>query len=266
MSQYLLGTDAPEQTRLGLQHELWSAVTHEVWNHAGIALGDHVLDVGSGPGYATVELARRVGPRGSVLAVDSSEDSIQAVQSRCASMPWVNTEVTSVERFEPADATFDSIFARWLFCFLREPRELVERLARALRPGGCLMVIDYFHYDAFNIAPPAPIMRRLVNAVQQSWTSAGGSLQVGGHLPTWLAEVGLHVRQVRPHVVCARPGDPMWHWPMTFFETFVDQLVSEQHLTKTEAIEVRELLRERSENPNAFILTPPVISIVAQKP
>ena len=44
--------------------------------------GDTIVDVGSGPGYLTVELARAVGEAGEVIAVDPSADMRRAAASQ----------------------------------------------------------------------------------------------------------------------------------------------------------------------------------------
>ncbi len=59
---YVLGTHEKELARLGLQHRVWRPVVLDCWQKAGITVGKRVLDVGAGPGYATVDLAEIVGP------------------------------------------------------------------------------------------------------------------------------------------------------------------------------------------------------------
>jgi len=54
---YVLETHREELERLGLQHRAWRPTVLECWRHAGITQGWRVLDVGAGPGYATVDLA-----------------------------------------------------------------------------------------------------------------------------------------------------------------------------------------------------------------
>src|SRR5206468_3743802 len=56
---YVLGTHDEELERLGVQHRAWRPVVLDCWKKAGITAGSRVLDVGAGPGYATVDLAER---------------------------------------------------------------------------------------------------------------------------------------------------------------------------------------------------------------
>src|SRR5262245_37660573 len=69
---YLLGTKDDEIERLGLQHRVWRPQVLACWRRAGITTGSRVLDLGAGPGFATVDLAEIVGPSGRVVAYERS--------------------------------------------------------------------------------------------------------------------------------------------------------------------------------------------------
>jgi hypothetical protein len=53
---YILGTDEEELARLELQNQAWRPHVLECWREAAITNGSHVLDVGAGPGYASLDL------------------------------------------------------------------------------------------------------------------------------------------------------------------------------------------------------------------
>src|SRR5437867_13080004 len=76
---YVLGTHDEELARLGLQHRVWRPVVLDCWQRAGITVGKRVLDVGAGPGYATVDLAEIVGPPGEVVALERSNKFVRAI-------------------------------------------------------------------------------------------------------------------------------------------------------------------------------------------
>src|SRR5262245_18058264 len=71
--EYVLGTNRDELVRLGLQHQLWARYAADAWERAGFGPGKKLLDVGCGPGYASLDLAALVGTRGHVHAIDISE-------------------------------------------------------------------------------------------------------------------------------------------------------------------------------------------------
>src|SRR2546430_5782925 len=77
---YVLGTHDQELERLGVQHEAWRPVVLDCWKNAGVTSGSRVLDVGAGPGYATVDLAEIVGPSGKVVAVERSTNFVSAIR------------------------------------------------------------------------------------------------------------------------------------------------------------------------------------------
>ncbi len=78
---YVLGTHDDELIRLGLQHRVWRPRALDVWRRAGFTVGQTLLDVGCGPGYATADLAGIVGDRGQVVAVDRSERFLEVLRA-----------------------------------------------------------------------------------------------------------------------------------------------------------------------------------------
>src|ERR687892_90278 len=83
-TDYVLGTHDEEVARLGLQHRVWRPVATDCWRRAGITAGSRVIDIGAGPGYATIDLAEIVGPKGEVLAVERSSRFLEVAKQACA--------------------------------------------------------------------------------------------------------------------------------------------------------------------------------------
>jgi SAM-dependent methyltransferase len=265
--EYLLGEDDVELSRLGFQHEVWSATTAALWDDAGFSAGDTIVDLGCGPGFASLPLARRVREKGRVLAVDASRKSITSLRASANALGVHNIDAThaSVDALDLGESTMDGAFARWLFCFLSNPEALVRKIARALKPGARVAVLDYFQYHTFALAPPVEVMPRVIEAVARSWGDAGGDLDIGGKLPALFEAEGLTITSLKPIVHCARPGTAVWEWPCSFFEGHVDVLVAKGLLSTGDAAAFQAALAERGETPGAFMLTPPVIAIVAEK-
>ena len=99
------------------------------------APGERVLDVGCGCGQTSVQLAERVGPKGSVFGVDVSTPMLERARVRAAGHPNL--------RFARADAQthawderFDLAFSRFGVMFFADPVAAFANLRRALRPGG----------------------------------------------------------------------------------------------------------------------------------
>ena len=266
--EYVLGTGDAELARLGFQHQVWAAATAAAWERAGFRRGARILDVGCGPGYATFDLANLVGPGGRVVAVDVSERFIGYLDAerRRRGAEQIETRTEDLEALSVPASSVDGAFARWVLCFVRDPCAIVERVARALRPGGAFAVMDYCRYESFTVAPRDEAIERVVAAVARSFRRHGGNPDVGLDLPALMRQAGLEVRTLRPLVRVARPGSALWEWPATFFANYLPSLVQMGEITDVERRAFEHAWEERSRSPDAFLLTPPMVEVTGVKP
>jgi SAM-dependent methyltransferase len=265
--EYVLGTNDAELARLGFQHQVWAGATAAAWARAGFRPGGRILDVGCGPGYATFDLANLVGARGRVIAVDVSERFVGYLEEerRRRGLEQVETRVEDLETLSVPESSVDGAFARWVLCFVRDPRLVVERVARTLRPGGTFAVIDYCHYEGLALAPPGETFTRVVAAVAGSFRRSGGNPNVGLEVPGFMREAGLEVHSIRPVVRVARPGSALWEWPATFFANYLPGLVRAGAITEDERGAFSREWDERARTPGAFFLTPPMVEVVGRR-
>src|SRR6266480_7821363 len=96
-SDYVLGTHEEEISRLGLQHDVWRPVVLDCWKRAGISAGKRVLDVGAGPGYAAVDLAKIVGSTGAVIAIERSKNFVDALNETIRARSLTNIMVHELD-------------------------------------------------------------------------------------------------------------------------------------------------------------------------
>lgn len=265
--KYVLGDEDAELHRLGFQHRLWVEITAALWRRAGILRGMHVLDVGAGPGFATIDLAYLVGPEGSVTAIDESERMLAHTRARAEAerFPNVTTIQADAQALDLPPESADAAFSRWVLCFVPDPEAVIAGVARALRPGGVFAVQDYFNYESLTLAPRGPALERVVKAVAESWRSHGGDLDVAGKIPGMMRRQGIEVRDITPHGRVARPGTLLWQWPETFFGIFVPKLVEQGFLTRQEQEAFELEWAQRSVDPDSFFWTPPVYDIIGVK-
>lgn len=262
--EYLLGMDPLEVERLGRQHESWRAHTEHLWRVAGIRAGETVIDLGSGPGFCSIDLARIVGPAGRVVAVDASERALLHLRqaSEGAGLENIETLAADVGAFDPTIIRPDVVFARWLLSFLPEPEELVLRLGHALRPGGRLVVMDYWNYLAIRAEPHAPLFTRVFEAVHRSFADSGGSLEVAGRVPAAMLAAGLSPTNIEMLPQVGRPGNPAWRWLSDFQRLYLPSLVAKGYLSQAELGDHFDWWAEMERRDDAFFLGPPVLAIV----
>jgi len=257
---YVLGTHDDEIERLELQHEVWRPAALAAWERAGIAAGHTVIDIGCGPGFAAADLAAVVGPTGHVHAVDKSPRFLALTRARS---PQITPHAIDLDTDELGIERADAAWARWVFCFLARPRALLERVARALAPGGRFVAHEYFDYRTWRSSPRMPEVDEFVAAVMTSWRAGGGEPDIALDLVPWLSELGFTIASVRPIVDVVAPGTPKWQWLRRFGESGLARLVELGHLTPDRATAIRAAWAALSARSDAHLVTPAVLEIVA---
>ena len=101
---------------------------------AGVAMGQRVLDVGSGPGALTRVLVDRLGA-GSVAACDPSPPFVEECAAR---LPGIDVRLGRVEQLPFDDGEFDAALAQLVLHFVSDPAAGVGEMRRAVRPGGVI--------------------------------------------------------------------------------------------------------------------------------
>src|SRR5439155_8684819 len=143
--------------------------------------GQPMLDVGCGPGYATLDLAEIVGARGRVVAFDRSVRFLDALRSAAVRHALPNITARQIDlELDPLPATgADGAWVRWVFAFLTRPQDLVTRIGAALRSGGTLVIHEYFDYVTWAFARRSPLFEEFVQTVMRSWRAGGGEPDIG---------------------------------------------------------------------------------------
>src|SRR5580700_6817195 len=116
---YVFGTHSAELERLGLQHRVWRPDVTDAWRRAGFTTGQTILDLGSGPGFLSMDLAEIVGPAGRVIALDRSGDFLNYLDAQATKngLQNISTHCVNLDEEEIPSAQLDGAYARWLFAF-----------------------------------------------------------------------------------------------------------------------------------------------------
>jgi demethylmenaquinone methyltransferase/2-methoxy-6-polyprenyl-1,4-benzoquinol methylase/phosphoethanolamine N-methyltransferase len=116
-----------------------------VLDRAGVAPGDRVLDVGTGPGYLALAASDRVGPDGRAVGIDASPEMIGRAKTRAARRrSRAEYLVATAEALPFDDDAFDVVVSRLVFHHL--PGDVktaaLDEMARVLKPGGRILIVD----------------------------------------------------------------------------------------------------------------------------
>lgn len=111
----------------------------------GVRRGSVVADIGAGPGFFTLALARAVGPRGHVYAVDPDPQILDVLRGRLAKAGIRNVSPVLGRGDDPhvPPGTCDVVLIVDTYHHFPDGPEFLRRAARALRPGGRLANVDF---------------------------------------------------------------------------------------------------------------------------
>ena len=131
---------------------------------AHVHAGARVLDVAAGAGGQTFSAARRVGPRGEVLATDLSENLMRYLEhdAAAAGLTHVRAAVMDGEHLQVTPGHFDAVICRLGLIYFPDRGRALAGMRAALRPGGRLGAIVYSTAQANGFfSVPVSIVRRV---------------------------------------------------------------------------------------------------------
>lgn len=124
-----------------------------------------VADVGAGSGYFTFRMAKRVGPKGQVLAVDIQPEMLDIIRKRTKEKGLSNVKPVLGEITDPKlpANSVDLILLVDVYHEFSHPWEMTQAMVRSLKPGGRLVLVEYRMED-----PDVPI--KLVHKMSEAQT------------------------------------------------------------------------------------------------
>jgi ubiquinone/menaquinone biosynthesis C-methylase UbiE len=118
----------------------------ELVEELGIRAGDTLVDLGTGPGYMLPWLSRAVGASGKVIAEDIQQDFLDHARNKTQQGGLKNVEFilgTPTDPKLPPNAV-DLVMALDVYHHFDYPRPMLAAIAKSLRPGGRLAIVDYY--------------------------------------------------------------------------------------------------------------------------
>ena len=127
------------------RHVLVGGLTHhsaEIFPSLKVREGDRAVDVGCGFGDTAIELAQRVGSKGSVLGIDCCDAFLEIARDDAAAAGVENVAFVNADvQFYPFEGDFDFCFSRFGTQFFENPVAGLKSMRRSLKPGGTMTMI-----------------------------------------------------------------------------------------------------------------------------
>jgi demethylmenaquinone methyltransferase / 2-methoxy-6-polyprenyl-1,4-benzoquinol methylase len=127
-----------------LMNSVMTAGLHHRWRERAVDLaqvgsGSRALDVATGTGDLAIELARRVGPEGSVIGSDFSEVMLDLAREKSSD---VHFEWGNALELPYPDASFDAVTVGFGARNFSDLRTGLSQMARVTKPGGRVVVLE----------------------------------------------------------------------------------------------------------------------------
>lgn len=106
--------------------------------------GDTAIDVGSGPGFFTVPMARLVGQHGLVVAVDIQPKMLEKTRrraERAGVAGRIRLHLATADSLG-LDVKADFALAVWMAHEVERLEHFFREILDALKPGGCLLLVE----------------------------------------------------------------------------------------------------------------------------
>ena len=143
--------------------ESWQQV-ERVMKDFNFQEGDAVADVGCGSGYFTFRISKVVGEKGTVYAMDISEKALKGLRGKLKEEKTENVELSISD---PSDIRLDectvdaAIIVNVLHHAKKDQRQpLINSIAKALKPGGVLFIMDFKKEDNNPFHPKSMLVSR----------------------------------------------------------------------------------------------------------
>lgn len=257
--------DEEEIKRLGFQHLVWKDVSDFAIERLSIKEGDKIIDLGSGPGYVSFDLAQKLGESGRVYCLDSSEKFITYIQKKKPS----KTECLQVDIREGFSGYFqnnlvDKVFCKWVLIFNNKIEEIVKEVHRSLVPGGKFVSLEYFNFQQISIFPDSEIFNKVFQKVEVLLKNGGGDPNIGGQMHVIMKKNGFRNIEVYPIYKKGKAGSDLWKW-LEMVNANHSNLLEAGLISQEELKLFYEEWRQKSKGDISFISAPPLMITIGVK-
>lgn len=145
-----------------VEARLTASLSERMLDLAGIGPGMRVLDLATGPGEPALRAARRVGPDGVVVGLDSDDRVLDIARAHARQRGLSNLELRCADAtasLDVASESFDAVTARWGLMYMAKPVAALANVRAALRPTGSLVAALWAEPDR---VPYYTLPRRLL--------------------------------------------------------------------------------------------------------
>jgi len=204
---YVHGYTTREAQRLGDQAGTLAELLHHDTRYPA---GAKVLEAGCGIGAQTRFLVEG-SPGVQFTCLDISPESLAQAEAQATERGWNNLEFVRGDLYDApfAPASFDHLFVCFVLEHLTRPVEALAGLARLVKPGGSITVIEGDHGSCY-FHPDGELARRAWQCLIDCQAALGGDSLIGRRVYPLMVQAGVEDVQVSPRAVYCDDSRPAW--------------------------------------------------------
>lgn len=198
-----------------------------------LKVGLKVLDVGCGTGAISRDIAERVGPSGSVTAIDNTEKFILSGRESYQDTPNLHLIHSDLFDFQTAER-FDLITAARTLQWLSNPLAALQKMKSMLKPGGIVSILDYNHEELEWEPAPPQSMQDFYSAFLKWRADAGMNNRIADDLSGYFGAAGFDQIEVLDANEVYYKSDPSFESRVGIWSKVakLNQIVEEGYLTE----------------------------------
>lgn len=123
----------------------YTPILRSIVQEAEIDLDMKVLDIATGTGTVSIEVAKKVGEYGMVLGIDFSKLMLKQAVKKTKALGLHNVDFILADAYNLPfpDKYFDAVTSCFTFAFLSNPQKAANEMARVVRSGGRVASVEW---------------------------------------------------------------------------------------------------------------------------
>jgi SAM-dependent methyltransferase len=264
---YAIRGGAAGRERLRILSRIMCASTTSLFDRLAISNEQECLDVGCGGGDVTLELARRIGPRGKAVGVDIDATQLDIARGEADAQGFRNVEFRLLDARTmdlDMEVVFDVVYARFLLTHLADPSHAVAAFYKHVRPGG-LVIVEDIDFDGYFTYPEFEAFRRYKELYCDLVRRRGGDPNIGPRLPILLMDAGLEKVATTIVQPIGTEGEVKFMNSITL-ENIADAVLADGLAARQEIDGLIQDLTRFAENPRTVAGVPRVVQAWGRRP
>lgn len=257
MPQLTEATTDPEKVRLERIAALTDPATIRYLEEIGVREGWICAEVGAGAGSIAQWLSNRVGHFGKVHAIDIDPAFMDGISAPNLEIREQDISTTPLE-----EGAYDLVHCKILLMHLADRERVIGEFARALKPGGYLLVEEADIRSIQRVYPPSPLLTRAAAALETFFYFGGADPGYGMNLLPAVRRTGLKVLGTDCQLTAVQAGTPEVATISMSLAKLAPMIVTAGLMGQKEIEAAFDQLEQPSDT---VIYTPTTVSVWAQR-